>query len=141
MRTKHTIRTLAFALLSLLWALPAAAQTALTCTIPATADITRLRALCEELRVDLRAPLVDWDDSVCASQMLRIGLRARESVSARVAARSTVDTALQDYDTNWPLIEQGRCGDGIIQTESPFLEVCDDGVNDGTACNADCSLP
>jgi cysteine-rich repeat protein len=114
----------------------------LTCTLPNSA-VPRAQELCEELRVRLRVRSSAWNNNVCASEMLRIGLLEANRVSAKAVGRQAAEAAarplLDDLTTRLPKPISARCGDAILDTEGPFNEQCDDGnQEDGDGCDSSC---
>lgn len=114
----------------------------LICTVP-TAQVPRAVELCEELRVQLRIRSAEWNNDVCASQFLRIGLKEGERESTRRASNTTVSQAVNDavdtFNANWPRETSASCGDGTVDSEVPFSEECDDGNNvSGDGCSRSC---
>ncbi len=114
----------------------------LICTVPA-ANVTRAVELCEELRVEMRVRSVDWNTNVCASQFLRLGLLAGERTVTRRTIQAVVATAINDavvtYESTWPKPTRAVCGDGTLDSETPFNEACDDGNNvNGDGCSDSC---
>jgi cysteine-rich repeat protein len=112
----------------------------LTCTIPA-ANVTRGVELCEELRLKLRVRSSEWDNDVCATQFLRIGMVAGERVSATKTANTTVSGDVNDavvlFQSTWARPTPVACGDGTLDTE--FGEECDDGNStNGDGCSDAC---
>ena len=114
----------------------------LTCTLP-TDYIARGVELCEELRVRLRVRSSEWDNSVCASEFLRVGMLKGDRDSTRLASQQTVSQAVNDavdsFNVDWPRITAAFCSDGTLDTE--FGEECDDGnqVN-GDGCDDACII-
>jgi cysteine-rich repeat protein len=134
------VRTL-IALFVLFAAVPALGAT-VTCTLP-NDNVTRATELCDELRKRLRVRSSEWDNNICASQFLRIGLLDQERRTSRNTAREAVandvSTALNDFKSTWAVPTAAICGDGTLDTEAPFLEECDDGNNtDGDGCDSAC---
>lgn len=123
--------------------LPGLASAAdLTCTVPA-ASVTRAVELCDELRLELKIRTAEWDNDVCATQFLRVGLRSGERRSTEKASRRTVrddlDIAISAFDTDWPRLIGASCGDGTLDTE--FGETCDDGNREiGDGCDDSCQI-
>lgn len=116
----------------------------LTCTVPA-ANITRSVELCEELRINMRVRSSEWDNNICSTQFLRIGLLAGERTSSRKTANETVATLVNDavdlYLSTWPNLVEAFCGDTILDTEEPFNEECDDGNTVGEdGCDGGCLI-
>jgi cysteine-rich repeat protein len=113
----------------------------LTCTIPEAA-VPRAVELCEILQARLKIKDANWNNSVCATEFLRIGLREGEEYASRVSAREAVKTAVTDalgtFDTNHPVSATvAVCGDSVVDTE--FGETCDDGnTTSGDGCDAAC---
>jgi cysteine-rich repeat protein len=113
----------------------------LTCTVPA-ANVTRAQELCDELRIQLRIRSSEWDNDVCATQFLRIGLVAGERASATRTARAAVSGDVNDavvlFQSTWPKPTAAACGDGTEDTE--FGEECDDGnTANGDGCSDSCT--
>lgn len=116
----------------------------LTCVVPGP-NVTRGVELCEELRQQLRVRSADWDNDVCASQFLRIGMLAGERQSTRRAASATVAGLVNDavvtMQSTWPQPTRAVCGDSTLDTETPFLEECDDGnLTNGDGCDDGCRI-
>jgi len=112
----------------------------LVCTIP-TASVARGVELCEEARVALRVRAADWNNDVCSSYFLRLGLIEAEKRSTRRAytgsVNSAVSGAVNDLTASWPGPTPAICGDGTLDTE--FGETCDDGnLIDGDGCDSSC---
>ena len=112
----------------------------LTCTVP-SAFVTRATELCEELRLRLHVRTADWDNDVCSTEFLRLGLLAGEKESTRLAARNTVrddvTTAVDSFRTDFPRVTAAICGDSTVDLE--FNEQCDDGnTTDGDGCDSVC---
>ena len=135
------MRLLSISLLALIG--PGAAFAAvLECTVPA-ANVARAQELCELLRQDLRVRSTEWDNDICASAFLRIGLLQGERIASRRVASATVATAVNDavtdFEATWVKPAQAICGDGTLDTEEPFNEACDDGNNtNGDGCDESC---
>jgi cysteine-rich repeat protein len=104
----------------------------LTCSVPA-ANVPRAVALCEELRLVFHVRATEWDNSVCASQFLRLGLLEGEKQSTRrlflTTVAETVGAAADEFVLTWPAPIGAFCGDSIVDTE--FGEECDDGNQSG----------
>jgi len=122
----------------------------LTVTVPAAA-VTEASAQCDRQRVLLRVRAADWNNDVCATVMVRLGIMASltadkaDDTSALVnAAQSSGNNAAQDalnaFDANFPLpVAPAVCGDSVVDTE--FGETCDDGnVINGDGCDIDCII-
>ncbi len=103
---------------------------------------------CERQRVLLRVRAAEWSNDICATFMVRLGIRtsllqemkaeSRSVVQAAVNTSSVIaQTAMNQYDANFPLpAVPSECGDSIVDTE--FGEDCDDGGESET-CNANCT--
>jgi len=111
----------------------------LVCTVPAS-NVARSVELCEELRLAMNVRTADWNNDVCATQFLRVGLLEGERLSSTRSARATVSNAVanatEGFKQTWPRPVGAECGDGILDTE--FGETCDDGGNSVT-CNGNCT--
>lgn len=112
----------------------------LVCTVPDT-SVTRGSELCNEARIRLRVRAADWNNNVCATYFLRLGLIEAEKISTKRAFTESLNTAVRDavttLTTSWPPPTRAECGDGILDAE--FGEQCDDGnVIAGDGCNASC---
>lgn len=112
----------------------------LVCSLPAE-NVDRSVELCEELRLSLHVRTTDWNNDVCASQFLRIGLIEGERRSTRRSFNRTLSTAIgeavESFKSTWPKATAAICGDGTLDTE--FGESCDDGnVVNGDGCSASC---
>lgn len=130
-----------FPLLALLHA-PLAQAVNLTCTLP-NSLITRAQELCEDLRKDMLVRPSEWNNNICASQMLRLGLIQANRIDARrdaqILADTSVDSTIAAFDPAWPPPTQAKCGDSTRDAGVPFNEQCDDGNNafcDG--CSSTC---
>ena len=127
------------AILLALFAAPAFAAD-LICTVPDT-SVTRGVELCNEARIALRVRAADWNNNVCASYFLRLGLIEAERRSTKRSFAQSVNTAVADavasLTTSWPPPTRAECGDGTLDAE--FGEQCDDGnLVDGDGCDASC---
>jgi len=115
-----------------------------TCTIP-DANVARTVQLCEELRQSSRVRSAEWSNQICANQLLRAALVADErrvtNNTASQTVTSTVNDAVVLFQSTWPQPARATCGDGILDTEPPFNEACDDGntVN-GDGCSNSCGI-
>jgi len=114
----------------------------LACDVP-TANVVRSAELCEELRVRLRVRTADWDNDVCATEVLRIGLIEVEKRvtknSFTQSANTVVRDAVSDFTSTWPPATPAICGDGTLDTE--FGEECDDGnQTPGDGCDSRCLI-
>ncbi len=114
----------------------------LICVLPA-AYVTRGVELCEELRLKLHIRSSEWDNDVCATQFLRIGLLTGDKASIKRASQITVNQAVNDavdaFRIDWPSLVAANCGDGTLDTE--FGETCDDGNTDnGDGCDDSCII-
>jgi cysteine-rich repeat protein len=129
---------------------PAILAADLIVTIPSAA-VPNAIARCDTQRIALRIRAVDWSNDICATIMVRLGLRVlteadseaagRTSVSAAEnAAAATTAAALVAFDADFPYpVTSAACGDSILDTE--FGEACDDGNTvDGDGCTADCQI-
>ncbi len=127
-------------LIVLAFATPAHAAN-LTCTVPSAA-VSRASELCDLLRISQHVRSADWDNSICASEFLRRGLRAFEATVTKAAARQAgklqLRQTLNDWDTDFPLaVIAARCGDGTLDSE--YGEECDDGnTADEDGCDSSC---
>jgi len=139
--TKENIMKALLILLVLALPLPAFAAD-LTCTVP-TAAVPRAVELCEELRLQMRVRTADWNNDVCASEFLRIGLRTGERASTKRAAQSTVRDTVNDadfeesYDSS---VCNAESGDGRT-TSTGTSATCEYGGGDQLAGDESARLP
>ena len=135
--------------LILLLAAGSALAADLTVAVPAAA-VTEASAQCDRQRVLLRIRPADWNNDVCATVMVRLGVRTSlldeqtNALSAAVTtARNSASVASQAvmniFDSNFPLpVTPSVCGDSVVDTE--FGEECDDGnVVSGDGCDEGCA--
>ena len=133
------VAIIAVCLLAMAWPIRAAD---LTCTVPPGAAVTKAIELCEVLRLRLSVRAADWDNDVCATEFLRIGLETGERTRARNEAAATTRTVVRDAVAAFradhpPSVASAFCGDTIVDVE--FGEECDDGNDvDGDGCSVDC---
>jgi len=137
------MKRLVAVIFTLFLAIPAGAAD-LVCTVPA-ANVARSVELCEELRLQLRVRSTEWSNDVCASQFLRIGLLAGErNISKRLAntaVATLVNDAIVTYESTWARPTAAICGDGVLDSEAPFLEACDDAnLINGDGCSDSCTI-
>lgn len=136
-------------LLAILLLLPTVALGAdVTATIPAGDATANGIAQCDNLRVFHRFRLADWSIEICASLMMRDGLRVETQRNATITRNDSVavctstanDTrqgTMNTFDTDWPLpITPAICGDST--TDAEYGEDCDDG-GESAACNSNCT--
>ena len=120
----------------------------LTVTVPAAA-VTEASAQCDRQRVLLRIRPADWNNNVCATVMVRLGVRTsllqEENEASRAAVVAVTNASsvsaqaeLNAFDVNFPLpVTPADCGDSIVDTE--FGEECDDGNTvSGDGCDEGC---
>ena len=121
----------------------------LTVTVPAAAVVEATQQ-CERQRVLLRVAASDWDNDICATFMVRLGIRTSLLQEVKAEGKVTVETAvndasvagqstMNDYDEDFPLpATPCSCGDSIVGGCTEFGEDCDDGGESAT-CNQDCT--
>ncbi len=137
------MRTFYSILLLIAFALQSSAAD-LVCTVPA-ANVPRSIELCEELRLMLHVRSSEWNNNICASQFLRAGLLAAEKAFTKREAKNFVKTAVNDavrlYESTWDRPTTVSCGDGILDSEPPWNEECDDGnIIEADGCNSSCNI-
>jgi cysteine-rich repeat protein len=116
----------------------------LDCTLPVD-NVARGVELCEELRQQLRVRSSEWDNDICATQFLRIGMFEVNRRSAVKEAKATVagqvGEAVNAFQDTWAAPDRAVCGDDVLDTEAPFNEACDDGNTDnGDGCSNACGV-
>ena len=115
----------------------------LTVTVPAAA-VPKSVEMCELLRQEVRVRTAEWSNDLCATLMLRVGVRVYVDRFERQGAQQTIDDTVQAeidaFDANWPPpYAAAYCGDDILDIE--FGEQCDDGnTTQGDGCDHKCRI-
>jgi cysteine-rich repeat protein len=119
------------------------ALTTVDCKLPTAAVPEARDVLCENLRQRLGRRSAGWSVVECASWLLGVGLEEEKRKVAKKEARELTSGHVSDemnaWHALWPEPVRAICGDGIVDTEAPFFEVCDDGNQvDDDGCDNVC---
>lgn len=131
------------AIIALLVASAASAETVARCVIPTAAE-SAFSVMCEEFRTAHRIAEDDWNIGKCASEFMRRYARQYRQALAKQAAEATRDATIRTLvqaldDQISENFTRTTCGDGVLQME--YDEFCDDGNKvAGDGCDLDCLI-
>jgi hypothetical protein len=132
---RFPISTALILLIYLLAPLTAHAQQVVPVTVPA-AYAPRAGDLCDHIRLKYGWSTLTWSIEKCANLGIREILeqwdRTYTTDASNLAARTAMKDAIGDFNTEFPLVVDDACGDGVVDTD--LGEQCDGGAG----CNEEC---